>query len=81
MNVVEGARRMKSAGRWMLFVPLTLLVLLVGVVLIVAYLPIHENLPSIGLLDLVFLLIPIASIGAFLWLAGWILEGYAQGTH
>jgi hypothetical protein len=75
MNVMEGARRMRRAGRWMVVIPLLVTVVL-GLAAFVAY-ALNRN-P--GIIGLAVPLIPIEIIGVVLWLAGWIVEGFAKDT-
>ena len=68
---------MRHAGKWMVLFPLSsLLVFVVGVT---ANSLIH-GLPfsNIMFLQVLILPLPLAFIGAALWLAGWIVEGFAQ---
>lgn len=78
MNIAEGARRMQTAGRWMVFIPLTLSLLFMGVSLVIAYLPGSDRFHGFGMLEVVPVLLPIALPGAALWLAGWIVEGFGK---
>jgi quinol-cytochrome oxidoreductase complex cytochrome b subunit len=78
MNVAEGARRIKTAGRWIVLFSLCTFVFALFVLAVLAYLPIGRLVHSIGMLDLVLLLLMIATPGAGLWLAGWITEGFAK---
>jgi hypothetical protein len=78
MNVAEGARRMMFAGRWIVFVALIGSILFVGLMLILAYLPSSQFLHGFALLEFIPLFFPLALIGASLWLAGWIVEGFAK---
>jgi hypothetical protein len=77
MNVAEGARRMQYAGRWMFFAPVGAAIVSVGLAMAVTYLPTGADF-HIGILGLFPLLLPIALMGAFLWLAGWIVEGFTK---
>jgi hypothetical protein len=43
----------------------------------ITYLPTGADF-HIGILGLFPLLLPIALMGAFLWLAGWIVEGFTK---
>jgi hypothetical protein len=77
MNIHEGARRMKRAGQWMIMIPLTV-VLIIWAVALAASVALHrEELYHPALLFIiafVYLAIP----GGVLWLAGWIVEGFAK---
>jgi hypothetical protein len=73
MNVQEGARRMRQAGEWMVTIPL-------GIVLVLCTIAALVNLRVLVILW-PFLLSVSASLaipGGLLWLAGWIVEGFAQ---
>jgi hypothetical protein len=76
MNIAGGARRMRRVGQYLLFAALGVFALLLCV-LAVALLR-----PSLGigfaLLDLILLPLLVAAPGAVLWLAGWIVEGFAE---
>jgi hypothetical protein len=78
MNSAEGARRMQTAGRWMVFIPVSMGLLFICLALVIAYLNSGKNSPGFSLFAFVPLLLPIGVIGIFLWLAGWIVEGFAQ---
>jgi hypothetical protein len=78
MNVAEGARRMQYAGRWMVFIALIGSVLFAGLTLVLAYLPGGQYVHGFGVLEFIPLFFPIATMGAILWLAGWIVEGFAK---
>jgi hypothetical protein len=78
MNIAEGARRMRTAGRWMVFIPLTLSLIFMGVTLVIAYVPGSDRFHEMGMLEFVPVLLPIGLPGAGLWLAGWIVEGFAK---
>jgi hypothetical protein len=78
MNVIEGARRMQTAGRWMAFTPVCLGLLFICLSLVIANLPLGRNSLGFPLFAFVPLLLPIGIIGVFLWIAGWIVEGFAQ---
>jgi hypothetical protein len=78
MNVAEGARRMQFAGRWMVSIALVGSILFVVLTLAFAYLPASQSVHGIALLEFIPLFVPIAGTGAILWLAGWIVEGFAK---
>jgi hypothetical protein len=67
---------MQAAGRWMVFIPLTISLLFMGVTLVLVYLPGSDRFHGMGMLEFVPVLVPIALPGAGLWLAGWIVEGF-----
>ena len=66
---------MKRAGKWMVYIPLIVSVLF-GLLAFIAY-ALNRN-P--GIIALALPLIPIEILGAVLWLAGWIVEGFAKNT-
>jgi hypothetical protein len=76
MNVSEGVRRMQSAGRWMIMVPLTALLVSIAVGLAAALL--HAGSSPLSIFMMLPLLAPLAVLGGVLWLAGWILEGFTK---
>jgi len=78
MNAAEGARRMQTAGRWMVFTPVSLGLLFICLSFVIAYLPVGRNSLGFPLFAFVPLLLLIGILGVFLWLAGWIVEGFAQ---
>jgi hypothetical protein len=80
MNVIEGARRLRVAGRWLVFIP-------VGGFALFLCLSLVSSLFRIGAWDgmelfrlFVLLLITVVP-GTVLWLAGWFLEGFAKDPH
>lgn len=77
MNVLEGSRRMRQAGRWMVFVPLTALVILIGAVEVMALFRGNLRTP----LGLIPISLPLLAPGALLWVAGWIVEGFAKESR
>jgi nitric oxide reductase large subunit len=80
MSVATGAKRMKIAGRWMVIVAVCAFVLFTGLGVVRAFLPFSEHFYGFGLLQFVPLLVLfyIGVPGAILWLAGWIVEGFAN---
>jgi hypothetical protein len=77
MNIREGARRMKLAGKWMVVVPLCIMILVMGIVgIMIAARPGAASLVYLGpafAVALFYLEIP----GWALLLFGWIVEGFA----
>jgi hypothetical protein len=73
MNVTEGARRMRSAGKWIVLIPLMMTLLLC----LVSFGSYALNLNP-RIIVLAVPLIPIEIFGIILWLAGWIMEGFAK---
>jgi hypothetical protein len=69
MNVSEGTRRMRRAGQWILLLAMTALILWYAVAVIL-----KSGLPGYGNLA------QMALVGAALWLAAWIVEGFSQNT-
>ena len=78
MNVPEGARRMKRAGQWMIFIPLAAGLVSWGIGLIGFAL--HREFSTLGSGGFVFLFLfaYLAIPGGALWIAGWIVEGFAK---
>jgi hypothetical protein len=74
MNVAEGARRMRRAGQWLVIVPLAVLALLICVAAVWALIRPDLRSPF----GLVPIFIPLVIPGGVLWLAGWIVEGFAK---
>ena len=77
MNIAEGARRMKYAGRWMVLFPLSAFLLFVCILTVTVFLP-GATIRYFQATQLLVLPLPIAFIGVVLWLAGWITEGFAK---
>jgi hypothetical protein len=75
MNVREGARRMRKAGRMLILAPLVVLVIL-NIVWIVEYFLVRNDLRSA--MGLIPICIPFMVPGAALWLAGWMVDGFAK---
>ena len=75
MNIHEGVRRMRRAGQWMIVISLAELTLL----MFAGALGAHVD-PSLGGSFRLFFFISVIP-GAFLWLAGWIVEGFAKEGH
>jgi hypothetical protein len=78
MNIHEGAGRMKRAGQWLFVAPSTFLILcwVIGVAA-------GQLNRGIGFLFgpvMIFavLALYLAIAGGVLWLAGWIVEGFAK---
>jgi hypothetical protein len=77
MNALEGARRMKVAGRWMVWIALSLTVLMWGLLTLFSYLR-AGFFGGFGFLEPVIIFVYLACPGGALWLAGWIVEGFAK---
>jgi hypothetical protein len=78
MNIAEGARRMQFAGHRLAAITSGLTVVLVLLFITAGFLNVQMFGPLIALGFLVlFGIIP----GAVLWLAGWIVEGFADKRH
>ena len=75
MNVSEGAKRMRQAGRWIAIISLAVCLLAVVAVFVLGI----QNL-LVGFGVCINLFIPIAIAGVILWIAGWIVEGFAKET-
>lgn len=69
---------MQYAGRWMFFAPVVTSIVSICLTMIAAYLPNAANFHGFGMLGLLPLLLPFALLGATLWLAGWIVEGFTK---
>jgi len=74
MNLAEGAARIKLIGRWMTLAPIALLLLSFLWSALCRLLHLDSMQFSFGLFECLLISIP----GGFVWLAGWILEGFAQ---
>ena len=79
MNFKEGARRMRVAGLWMIVVPLSAFLLLWAVTLTIALIRVGSP-AGFGVIDL-SPCIPLVIPGAILWLAAWIMEGFAKDAQ
>jgi hypothetical protein len=77
MNILQGAQRMKVAGKWMAVAFLSLGVLARIVESIPSLVSRGQISGGIGLFDIILLAAP----GACLWLFGWILEGFADRSQ
>lgn len=77
MSVAEGVGRLTRVGRWMVIIAFIGIGLSIGLTFAFTALPGGSNI-RLGLVDFVPLLVPIAIIGAILWFAGWIVEGFAK---
>lgn len=75
MNIQEGARRMQKAGRWLIALPLGLLLILF-IVWAVEVLFVRNDLRNP--LGMTLFCIPFLVPGTALWLAGWIVDGFAK---
>jgi hypothetical protein len=84
MNILEGSRRMQHGGRRILLGALAFFALLVVLFEVWVYLrdSIHPDFVAQSVVQFVFFMIPLAVIailiGGVLWLAGWILAGFAK---
>jgi hypothetical protein len=76
MNIPEGARRMQSAGRWIFLINSALALCLIGADFVLP--PYMRDFRLLGIVPLLFL---ILALGAALWLAGWIMEGFAKEAN
>lgn len=77
MNTREGVRRMQRAGQWLMMIPLTALLLSMGIAAVVDLLHRHLSNP----LGLILPFIPLFLPGALLCLAGLIVEGFSKEGH
>ena len=78
MSVQEGAGRMKRAGQWMVLVPSTIAILLWAVGLIAGLLHSGVGILIAPAMILAVLALYLAIAGGVLWLAAWIVEGFAK---
>ena len=78
MNVEEGARRMQHAGQWLFVVPSTVVILFWVIGLTAGQLYRGFGILIPGATILAVLAIYLAIVGGVLWLAGWIVEGFAR---
>ena len=76
MNAHEGAKRMKQAGALLALIPVCFFVLILGFQIVSIARKGAAGLGGVGfgVADILVLLTP----GALLWLAGWIVEGFAK---
>lgn len=78
MNIAGGSRRIRNAGRYMVFAAAALfgtLACLLAVALLWPSLGIH-----FALIELIALPMLVAVPGGALWLVGWIVEGFADNA-
>jgi hypothetical protein len=78
MSVHEGARRMMRARQWMSIIPLTMIILFWGIALVLSFTRSNSGIMGIGGIGIMVLSIYFAIPGAILWIAGWIVEGFAK---
>jgi hypothetical protein len=84
MNLIEGSKRMRSAGRIVLLASLSFVTLTILLTVIPALVPQYIQIG--GYFHLLFafpglflnLCVIALILGAVLWIAGWIVEGFAQ---
>jgi hypothetical protein len=87
MNIDEGARRMQRAGRAMVILALSVFALCAIFAGIYAFLPSYLHVTEVFSIVLPMLLIVLwicgtaIAVGIVLWVAGWILEGFAHHPH
>jgi hypothetical protein len=74
MNIVEGTRRIRMAGKYILFAAAGVFVAL----LIFGLLATMTDQLHVSLSAIVFLPLLIAVPGASLYFLGWIIEGFSQ---
>jgi hypothetical protein len=81
MNVEESARRIKRSGKWLVFITATTILLLsiAGVIAGGSILDIEFA----GFFPFVFRLLAPATYcllvaGVLIWIAGWVVEGFAK---
>ena len=78
MNVQEGARRMKRAGVWLMTIPLAIVILTWVAALTVALVQHEPGFFADSVFVPIVVMIYLAMPGGALWLAGWIVEGFAK---
>jgi uncharacterized membrane protein len=84
VNMAEGSDRMQRAGRTLVLIALGITALLMLIMLLNEILPhfVRDAMLLPPLVPFVFLAIYLGGfalvLGTVLWLAGWILEGFAQ---
>jgi hypothetical protein len=78
MNVEEGARRMTRAGQWLVGVPSAIAIAIWTVTLAGGLLHPGFGILFPGAMIFGVLALYLAIGGGVLWLAGWIVEGFAQ---
>jgi len=78
MNALEGARRMQLAGRWIVFIAVSFILLIWAGIMLGNLLPSSHSSANAGLFELIAVFILLACPGAALWLTGWIVEGFAK---
>jgi len=66
---------MRLAGRWLMLVPLVAFVVLNMALAVGSFFVRNYLHPSFGL---IVFCIPFIFLGAVLWLAGWIVDGFAE---
>jgi len=78
MNVREGAARMKRAGQWLFVVPSTVVILCWVIGLTAGQLYRGFGILIGPAMIFAVLALYLAIAGGVLWLAGWIVEGFAK---
>jgi hypothetical protein len=69
---------MQRVGQWIVFAALSVLLLLWAIALGLSFMRGAPLLPGAGMIDLFALFLFFAVPGALLWIAGWIVEGFAK---
>lgn len=77
MNITEGARKMQTAGRWIFLADIAFAVCMVAA----QYFLTRYSEAALRPMTIVPLLFPVMLLGALLWLAGWIVEGFAKDAN
>jgi hypothetical protein len=70
---------MRLAGRWLAIVPLTAITLLAIGITVEGLFRQDQRYP-VDIIPFVITTIPLVIPGAALWLAGWIVQGFANDT-
>jgi hypothetical protein len=78
MNVAEGARRIRLAGQWLVMIPLTLALLAFAIGLGMALMRQQYDWAMHGGILLWIISVYLTIPGGALWLASWILDGFAK---
>jgi hypothetical protein len=81
MNAQEGAERMKRAGQWLFVVPSTIAIVIWAAAATGALLHQRFGVLFPGAMIFGVLAIYLAIAGGVLWLAGWIVEGFAKDVR
>lgn len=86
MNILEGASRMQRAGRALVILSLSAFALSAILAVAGTFLPSYVHVSEfLRIAPILFVAVWFCAtgllIGGVLWIAGWILEGFAHHTH